>query len=65
MLIQINIPISSTLLPVVPHQTPSIRGVITSRMVDSIVEDNKKFVDAGADLRKAKLFNNCINKPFL
>jgi hypothetical protein len=27
------------------------------------VED-KKFVDAGADLRKAKMFNNCINKPF-
>ena len=44
--------------------SPSTRGAIAFRTVESIVEDNKKFVNAGADLRKAKLFNNCINKPF-
>ena len=44
--------------------SPSTRGAVASRTVESIVGDNKKFVDAGADLRKAKLFNNCINEPF-
>ena len=44
--------------------SPSTLGAIDFRTVKSIVEDSKKFVDAGADLRKAKLFKNCINKPF-
>ncbi len=35
-----------------------------SRTTDSILGDHQSFIAAGGKLNKAKLFNNCVRKPF-
>ena len=42
----------------------SSRGHSTKRTVEGILNDHQKFLSAGGNLKKAKLFNNCISKPF-
>ena len=41
-----------------------VRGRSPARTLNSIKEDNKRFVEAGNDLKKAKDFNNAISEPF-
>ncbi len=41
-----------------------VRGHSPLRSLQTLMEDHKKFVDAGADLKKAKEFNNVIGKAF-
>ena len=45
-------------------EPPSVRGPVAARTIQSICEDNQKFINAGADLKDAKLYNNCICEPF-
>ena len=43
---------------------PNVRGPVVARTVQSICDDHEKFVNAGAQLKNVKLFNNCIAEPF-
>ena len=40
------------------------RGRFPPRTLDSIKADNERFVQAGGNLRRAKMFNNAIGQPF-
>ena len=39
---------------------PTVHGPILLRSSESIVEDYKRFIEAGGNIKKAKAFNNCI-----
>ena len=44
--------------------SPASRGPVTLRTTPGIWQDNLKFESAGGNIKKAKLFNNAIRKPF-
>ena len=41
-----------------------VRGHSSPRSLESIREDNQRFVNAGNNLKRAKEFNNAIAEPF-
>ena len=41
------------------------QALMVQLLPESICNDNEKSVEAGANLRNTKLFNNCISKRFL
>ena len=43
---------------------PNLLQSISLRTTDSIEDDYKKFVGAGADVKKAKFFNNVVRRTF-
>ena len=49
----------------VAHMSPAARGPCIPCMLDSMLLDHQRFMEKGrGDLKKAKLFNNCIEYPF-
>lgn len=38
--------------------SPNERGKKPERTIETLKEDNKRFINAGSNIKKAKLFNN-------
>lgn len=43
--------------------SPNERGKKPERTIETLKEDNKRFINAGSNIKKAKLFNNAIRPP--
>lgn len=46
------------------HIPLSSREDSRRRTVQGIVDNHKRFMQAGGDIKKAKEYNNCISEPF-
>ncbi|XP_070533903.1 uncharacterized protein [Ptychodera flava] len=46
-------------------QVPEDRPHVNPRSVETILDENRKFVASGSNLKNAKFYYNCIHRPFV